>query len=149
MLVLLPDLFCTTPYEFEQAYRKVTFVLLPDLTDLYCCTWYKASLDKQVLLCSVCILVCTIHISTSLVIITDPVCISMLHNMLFIQFQVLVYVIIAVLTSYTKLSIIVQLHCKAQNNVTLFMAGTATQLGSFCGAILFFVLVYFTALYNA
>ena len=62
--------------------------------------------------------------------------------------QVFAYVIIAALTSYTKLSIVVQLHHNDSNDVALFVAGAVTQLGSLIGAILFLFLVYFTDLYT-
>lgn len=63
-------------------------------------------------------------------------------------FQVFSYVLIAALTSYIKLSIVVQLHCNEENDVTLFMAGMVTQIGSLCGAVLFFALVYYTRVYT-
>ena len=60
----------------------------------------------------------------------------------------IVFIAAAGLSAYVKLSIVVQLHCKENNDVTLFIAGAVTQLGSLLGAILFFVLVYFTDVYK-
>ena len=63
--------------------------------------------------------------------------------------QVIVNISIAALTSYNKLSIAVQLHCNEENRDTsLFLSGAITQLGSLTGALLFFILVYFTNIFH-
>ena len=61
--------------------------------------------------------------------------------------QILSYIGVAALASYTKLSIVVNLHHNQNNDITLFVAGAATQLGSLIGAVIFFILVYFTNIY--
>lgn len=63
--------------------------------------------------------------------------------------QVFAYIAVSALASYTKLSIVVQLHTNQNNDVSLFMAGLVTQFGSLLGAVLFFVLVYFTNIYTS
>lgn len=62
--------------------------------------------------------------------------------------QVFAYIAVSAITSYTKLSVVVQLHHTDNNDVALFIAGTVTQLGSLIGAVVFFFLVYFTNIYN-
>ena len=62
--------------------------------------------------------------------------------------QVFAYVAVTAITSYTKLSVVVQLHHNDNNDVALFIAGAVTQIGSLVGAILFFILVYFTSIYT-
>ena len=54
---------------------------------------------------------------------------------------------VAALAAYIKLSIMVQLHGQSSNHLALFIAGVVVQLSSLIGALLFFVLVYFTDTY--
>jgi len=57
---------------------------------------------------------------------------------------------VASLVAYCKLSIAVQLHSSSHDSGTaLFLAGCVTQLGSLIGALLFFVLVYYTNTFSA
>lgn len=62
--------------------------------------------------------------------------------------QVAIYISIAALTAYTKLSIAVQLHSNDNNDTALFLAGAITQLGSLLGSVLFFILVFYTHIYS-
>ena len=58
-------------------------------------------------------------------------------------------VCVASLLSYCKLSIVVQLHNSEQDNGTaLFLAGSVTQIGSLIGAVIFFVLVNYTNVFQ-
>ena len=57
-------------------------------------------------------------------------------------------VAISALVAYAKVGVVVQLHTQAQERDTaLLLAGLVTQLGSMLGAVLFFVLVYFTDIF--
>lgn len=56
-----------------------------------------------------------------------------------------VNVSIAGLVAYAKVGAVVQLH--VDGDIALYLAGLVTQLGSLLGALLFFVLVYYTNLF--
>ncbi len=59
-----------------------------------------------------------------------------------------VNVSISGLVAYAKVGAVVQLHTRQDNrDVALLLAGLITQLGSLLGAVLFFVLVYFTNIF--
>lgn len=58
---------------------------------------------------------------------------------------------ISSLASYAKVGAAVQLHSNAQGNrdTLLFLAGIVTQIGSLLGALLFYVLVYYTDVFQS
>ena len=61
----------------------------------------------------------------------------------------IVHVTISVLVAYTKVGIAVQLHVQGKDRDTaLLLAGIITQLGAMLGAVIFFVLVYFTNVFK-
>ena len=54
------------------------------------------------------------------------------------------------LVSYSKVSLVVILHGQGTDrDSALFLVGVVIQLGAFLGAVVFFVLIYFTDLYNS
>lgn len=56
---------------------------------------------------------------------------------------------ISALVAYTKVGIAVQLYVRGKDRDTaLLLAGIITQLGALLGAVLFFVLVYFTNIFK-
>ena len=55
--------------------------------------------------------------------------------------QVVVYIAISAVVSYTKVDIVTQLHSQEDRDSALFLAGIVVQLGSLLGAVLFFFLV--------
>ena len=56
---------------------------------------------------------------------------------------------ISALVAYTKVGIAVQLYVRGEDRDTaLLLAGIITQLGALLGAVLFFVLVYFTNIFK-
>lgn len=56
---------------------------------------------------------------------------------------------ISALVAYTKVGIAVQLYVQGKDRDTaLLLAGIITQLGALLGAVLFFVLVYFTNIFK-
>lgn len=61
----------------------------------------------------------------------------------------IVHVTISALVAYTKVGIAVQLYVQGEDRDTaLLLAGIITQLGALLGAVLFFVLVYFTNIFK-
>ena len=57
-------------------------------------------------------------------------------------------VLFSALVSYTRVCVAVQLHTQEKDrDMALLLAGITTQLGAMLGAILFFVLVYFTDIF--
>ena len=64
--------------------------------------------------------------------------------------QVIIHLTAIALVSYTRVCVAVQLHTQEKDrDVALLLAGITTQLGAMLGAILFFVLVYFTDIFNS
>lgn len=57
---------------------------------------------------------------------------------------------VAALVSYAKVGAVVQLHCsQSDKDTALLLAGVVTQIGSVLGALLFFVLVYYTNVFKS
>lgn len=64
--------------------------------------------------------------------------------------QVIIHLTAIALVSYTRVCVAVQLHTQEKDrDMALLLAGITTQLGAMLGAILFFVLVYFTDIFNS
>ena len=64
--------------------------------------------------------------------------------------QVIIHLTAVALVSYTRVCVAVQLHTQEKDrDMALLLAGITTQLGAMLGAILFFVLVYFTDIFNS
>ena len=64
--------------------------------------------------------------------------------------QICVHVALSAVVAYSKVSLVVLLHAQtADRDSALFLVGVAIQLGAVCGAVLFFCLVYYTALFNS
>jgi len=58
-------------------------------------------------------------------------------------------VAISAVVSYTKVGVAVQLYVQGRDkDSALLLAGIVTQLGSLLGAVLFFVLVYYTTIFR-
>ena len=64
--------------------------------------------------------------------------------------QVIIHLTAVALVSYTRVCVAVQLHTQEKDrDMALLLAGITTQLGAMLGAILFFVLIYFTDIFNS
>ena len=64
--------------------------------------------------------------------------------------QTCVYIAIQVVVSYIKVSLVVLLHTQAADrDSALILVGVAIQLGSMFGAVLFFLLVIFTDIFQS
>ena len=68
----------------------------------------------------------------------------------FLLFQVIVNGVMTGLGSYTKVAIAVTLHADSvAPDLALILNGICTQLGALLGAVVFFILVYFTDLFKS